>query len=134
MTVNERTYEEVVVAVPAEVTNSEVQVVLQRWVAERVVWLKARTLELRSSAPVALLHRAVIPPKQILKAADPRVLMRTISHTSAQIGSTLTALGKSARTRQEVAAPLAPAADKMRAFWKARVDVLQKMLERKPAP
>jgi hypothetical protein len=134
MTVNERTYDEVVVAVPADVTNSEVQVVLQRWVVERVVWLKARTLELRSSAPVALLHRAVAPPKQILKAADPRALIRTLSHTSAQIGSTLTALGKATRRREAIVPPLPPAADKMRAFWKARVDVLQKMLERKPSP
>ena len=135
--------------VPVDVANVEVQAVLQRWVAERLAWLKARTLEFGASRPVTFLQRAVVPPRQLLKAADPRELFRSITHTSAQIGTRLTQLAAGSlsglektrlqrptdirsTTQSESVTPAVTGTDRMRGYWKARVDVLHKMLERKP--
>jgi hypothetical protein len=157
MAINDRTYDDVAEA-PGEVAQIEVQAVLQRWVAERVSWLKSRTLQLGASKPAALLQRAVIPPKRILQAADPRELFRSISHTSARIGTRLTQLAASTLPREqkptahESVQPTASGSaasssitatarhsisagspsDTMWGYWKARVDVLQKLLEKKP--
>jgi hypothetical protein len=152
MGITNRTYDDIADR-PVDVPDIEVQTVLQRWVAERLEWLRAQTLELSASKPAEFLQRAVVPPKRILKAADPRELFRSISHTSVQIGSRLTKLAST--TLPRVAAPTSPdaspasapttlaasafsataaATDKMRAYWKARVDVLHKMLEKKPEP
>jgi hypothetical protein len=137
MAASERTHEQV--SVPSEdVASVEMHDVFQRWVVERVSWLRARAQEL-SAAPTALFQRAVIPPKRIIEAAHPRVLIRTISDTGALLGTRLTSLERIDR-RSEIPAPTAtlppaptPPVDKMRGYWKARVDVLHKMLEKKPS-
>ena len=129
MTVSERMYEDVsepTVSVP----GVAVQQVVQRWVGERISWLKGRALDL-SATPTALLYRAAVPPQRLLQAAHPRKLIRTLSNTGNRLRTRLTSLARLERAEAPTAPPPVATVDKMRTYWKARVDVLQKMLERK---